>query len=287
MFNNLKYVSCDSFESVFELINDSTKKNCIIAGGTDVITGIRNESNRFKNIDYIIDLKKIKQVHQIVENEKEYLVGAFVTFTEITDYFEGKKEFKLLTDAINRIGNLQVRNRATIGGNIVNCAPCADSVPPLLVYNATVILVSSLGEREIQLSDFLVSPYKTTLKENEFLAYIKIPKEEKEYNGNFVKLGKRRGVAISRISIAVLTKIEENRFVDLRIASGAITPIAKRFYLIEEKYKGKETSSEMIKQLVGDVAKEVLGQTGIRWSYPYKLPVFQQLLYSEIKKLTL
>lgn len=61
-----------------------------------------------------------------------------------------------------------MRNRATIGGNIVNCAPCADSVPPLLVYNATVILASSLGEREIQLSEFLVSPYKTTLKENEF-----------------------------------------------------------------------------------------------------------------------
>lgn len=287
MFNNLKYVSCNSFESVFELINDTTKKSCILGGGTDVITGIRNESNRFKNIDYIIDFKNIKKVHQIIENEDYYLIGAFVTFSELTDYFEEKKEFKLLTDAINRIGNLQVRNRATIGGNIVNCAPCADSVPPLLIYNAKVILASSLEEREIPLSEFLVSPYKTTLKGNEFLAYIKIPKEEKDYKGTFVKLGKRRGVAISRISIAVFTKIEENKFIDLRIASGAITPIAKRFFQIEDRYKGKETTSEIIKQIVGDVANEVLSQTGIRWSYPYKLPVFQQLLYSEIKKLTL
>ncbi|MFH0733978.1 MAG: FAD binding domain-containing protein [bacterium] len=287
MFKNINYVNCKSLESVFEYINNPALKCCILAGGTDVITGIRNESNRFNKLDYIVDLKNVSEVHKIEEFDDYFLVGAFVTFSEIIDNEKIKNEFPLLIDAIKRIGNLQVRNRATIGGNIVNCAPCADSVPPLLVYDAKFIIKSKDEENELLLSDFLISPYKTKLKSNELLCYIKIPKNKEKLTGTFQKLGKRKGVAISRISLAVLIKITNGKLETIKFASGAITPIASRFYNVEQKYVGNKFGDEEIKAFTFDVASEILSKTGIRWSYPYKLPVFQQLLFCEIKKLIL
>ncbi len=287
MFKNINYVDCTSLQSVFEYIENESLKCCIIAGGTDVITGIRNESNRFSKLDYILDLKNIPEVHNIEEYENFYLIGAFVTFSQIIDNEKIKNEYPLLIDAVKRIGNLQVRNRATIGGNIVNCAPCADSVPPLLVYDAKVIIKSKDEEKELLLSDFLICPYKTKLKSNEVLCYIKIPKNNEKLNGTFVKLGKRRGVAISRISLAILLKTNGKVLQTIKFASGAITPIASRFYEIEQKFVGKEFNDSEIKEFTHAVASEILSKTGIRWSYPYKLPVFQQLLFCEIKKLIL
>ncbi len=285
MFANINYIDCKNFEEAFDNLSLNSNRTAIIAGGTDVIIGIRNNSSRFKDVNLIIDLKSIPKISEIKETEVEILIGSFSTFTSIFENNLIKKYFPLLVDAVSQIGNLQVRNRATIGGNIVNCAPCADSVPPLLVYNAEVVIRNSNGSFRIPLSEFLISPYKTKLKHNEILEAIALPIPQDNYKGKFIKLGKRKGVAISRLTFAILLDIVENKINTLKIASGAITPIATRFNEIEEKYIYSTPNDTTLINLVTDVASSILSKTGIRWSYPYKLPVFQQLLFTELKKL--
>lgn len=285
MFANIKYHSCYNYEEVFALLTDENLKSCIIAGGTDVVIGIRNNSSRFNAINTLIDLKNIKNIDKIYETESEVFIGSYATFTNIFDNEIIKKYYPLLISAVSKIGNLQVRNRATIGGNIVNCAPCADSVPPLLVYDADVVIRNNEKSYKIPLSEFLISPYKTKLGKTEVLEAVVLPKNKVNYKGKFVKLGKRKGVAISRLTFAILVNEENSLIKGIKIASGAITPIATRFYEIEEKFKNVYSNDDTIINLVTEIAKLILSKTGIRWSYPYKLPVFQQLLFNELKKL--
>lgn len=286
MFEKLNYCECKSFNEAFNIL-ENNKNCCIIAGGTDVIIGIRNNSSRFRDVGTILDLRNVPNIRGIYEENDKFIIGSYTSFSEILDNDNLKNYFPLLTEAVSKIGNLQVRNRATIGGNIVNCAPCADSVPPLLVYDAKVIIKNKLDSYEMPLSEFLVAPYKTKLLKNEILDKIIIPKPKKQYKGKFVKLGKRKGVAISRLTLALLVYVNNNQLSEIKIASGAITPIATRFFEIEDKFKNMIISEDNIISFVSEIANTILHITGLRWSYPYKLPVFQQLLFNEINKLIL
>ncbi|HPN39710.1 MAG TPA: FAD binding domain-containing protein, partial [Melioribacteraceae bacterium] len=215
MFAEINYFESRSFSEVFDLLKIPNIKSCIIAGGTDVLIGIRNNSSRFKEINTIIDLKNIQGISEITETETEVKIGSYATFSSIYNNQITNKYFPLLIKAVSQVGNLQVRNRATIGGNIVNCAPCADSVPPLLVYNANVVIRNSESIYKIPLSKFLVSPYKTILKNDEILESIILPIPKQNYKGSFIKLGKRKGVAISRLTLAILIKQQDNILTDI------------------------------------------------------------------------
>jgi CO/xanthine dehydrogenase FAD-binding subunit len=285
MFYDINYINCNSFEDAIAQLSLENNNCAIIAGGTDVIIGIRNKSSRFKDVRTIIDLKSIPDIKQIKETGDEVIIGSYATFTEIAGSDIINRYFPLLVDAVKQIGNLQVRNRATIGGNIVNCAPCADSVPPLLVYDAKAVIRNVNGNYKIPLSEFLISPYKTKLKSNEILEAIALQIPQNKYKGKFIKLGKRKGVAISRLTFAVLIEHSNNKINDIKISSGAITPIATRFFEVEKKYISSICDDTTLINIVTDIATAILNKTGIRWSYPYKLPVFQQLLFSELKKL--
>jgi len=99
------------------------------------------------------------------------------------------------------------------------------------------------------------------------------------YRGDFYKLGRRRGVAISRISLALLLDIQNSVIRDIRIASGAVTPIGKRFKQLENSAQGKKVTTELFQQLAQELGQQILDITGLRWSTGYKLPVVQQMFY--------
>lgn len=260
----------------------------LIAGGTDIIPGFQQEASRFKNIKALIDIHDLKELKIIERKDDHVMIGAGVTFTELTTHPVIKEIFPLLAKAAGSIGSLQIRNRATIAGNFVNNAPCADSVPSLLVYDAAVRMQSPRGEREIALENFLLKPYKTQLQPDEIVTQIVLPVIKENYRGDFYKLGRRRGVAISRISLAVLIDIDIKKSVirDIRIASGAVTPIGKRFRQLEEFARGREATSDLFKQVAQELGKQILDVTGLRWSTPHKLPVVQQMFYQLLESLS-
>ena len=268
------------------ILSNQNKVLRIIAGGTDVVTGLKQESNRFIDAEVLMDVNRIEEIKGIEQRNGKISIGAASTFTEIFMNQIVARELPILKKAVAAIGSLQIRNRATIAGNFVNNAPCADTVPALLVYNATLEIESINSKREIPLQEFLQGPYKTQLKKDEIVTRINIPVPPKSFSGDFYKLGRRQAVAISRITLAVLLELHEDKINEIRIASGAATPIGIRFPELEKFAKGNKINDNFLKTLASKMGEEIIKSTGLRWSSEYKLPVVQQMFYLILRSVT-
>ena len=269
-----------------EVINRLTGKDtCIIAGGTDLIPGLNQGSDRFKDARLLIDINRVAQLKGITIDDEKISIGAVETFSNILTNVIIKNRLPLLWKAASTIGSVQIRNRATIAGNFVSNAPCADSVPALLVYNATIEIESRRKKREMSLSDFLSAPYKTKLDADEIVTKIIISVPSKDFTGDFYKLGRRRAVAISRVTLALLLKMDKSVIEEIRIASGAATPIGTRFFELEKFAQGKTADDNFLKELSRKVGEQIIDVTGLRWSSEYKLPVVQQMFYQILNRL--
>jgi len=282
----MEFTRPDTLDDVLILLAETGYKNRLLAGGTDIVPGIRQGSARFKHIRHLIDIHHLPELN-FIRVDKDYLrIGAAVTFSRIAGEEQIRNIAPLLADAAIKVGSVQIRNRATIAGNFVNNAPCADSVPPLLVHNARVKLVSRKTQRQLLLEEFIKGPYRTALRADELVTEIIIPLDARNYHGIFYKLGRRRGVAISRISLALLMQTSGNVISDIRIASGAVTPVGMRFRELEKAFVNEKLTTDRFKILTRDLAGQILQVTGLRWSTPYKLPVLQQIFYQIMCELT-
>jgi xanthine dehydrogenase FAD-binding subunit len=282
----IEFIRPDTLDDVLIQLAKTEYKKRLIAGGTDIVPGIRQGLARFKHIRGLVDIHHLAELN-FIRADKDYLrIGAAVTFSRIAGDEQVRKRASLLADAAIKIGSVQIRNRATIAGNFVNNAPCADSVPPLLVYNARVKLLSRKTQRELLLEEFLQGPYKTVLRADELVSEIIIPLDTHNYHGRFYKLGRRRGVAISRISLALLMQTSGNICRDTRIACGAITPIGMRLHQLETAFISVKLTTDRLKILAHNLAEQILQVSGLRWSTPYKLPVLQQIFYQIMCDLT-
>jgi carbon-monoxide dehydrogenase medium subunit/xanthine dehydrogenase FAD-binding subunit len=257
----------------------------ILAGGTDVIGGIRLESSRFKNVAGLVDINGIAELREITETADTVTIGAAVTFAEITQSKICRKYYPALVSASSQVGSPQIRNRATVAGNFVNNAPCADSVPSLLVYDAVITIVSASGTKEMPLSDFLLKPYRTQITSDALVTKVTLKKFPESYQSSFYKLGRRRAVVISRMTICLLGESKDGIITDARVATGAATPIGKRVPEIEAFLKGKPVADDTFREAGVMLGTHILNATGLRWSTPYKLPVAQNLCYQELSKL--
>ena len=289
MIPPIDFIRPRDLNETLELLTEHAQRNdaALIAGGTDIIPGFQQGASRFKNIKLLIDIHHLEEI-KTIEKEKEtgnVIVGAGVTLSDLSAHPVIKELYPVLAKAASAVGSVQIRNRAAIAGNFVNNAPCADSVSPLLVYDAAVRIQSLHGKREINLEDFLLKPYKTQLQPEEIVTQVVLPALSNNYRGEFYKLGRRRGVAISRISLALLVHMQGNLIRDLRAAGGAVTPIGKRFRQLEKFAGGKEANSFLFKQMAQDLGKHILEVTGLRWSTPHKLPVVRQMFYQLLEKL--
>ncbi len=286
MIPQFKYHRPKNLSELKNVLGDSQENSRILAGGTDIIPGFIQESKRFISITHLIDINAIDDLKTIKLQNGFVSIGSSITFSDIIKNEIIQKHFPLLEKAAQTVGSVQIRNRATVVGNFVNNAPCADSVPPLLVYDATIKIISPNEERIVPLNEFLLNPYEAQLKKNECVTEIILPILAKNYKGDFYKLGRRNAVSISRISLAFLLHEEDKIIKEFRIASGAITPIGKRFYKLEKLFVGKEATSETFIEIAQKLGKQVLETTGLRWSTIYKLPVVQQMLYQLLEKST-
>ncbi|NJD22386.1 MAG: hypothetical protein FIA82_06910 [Melioribacter sp.] len=286
MISSIEILTPKNLNEVLGILSSNGGDLRIIAGGTDIVTGLKQESNRFIKTEVLIDINRVAEVKGIGQANGRISIGAASTFTEIYKNQIVSKELPILKKAVATIGSLQIRNRATIAGNFVNNAPCADTVPALLVYNATIEIESINSKREISLQEFLQGPYITQLKKDEIVTRINIPVPPENFIGDFYKLGRRQAVAISRITFAVLMELEKNKINEIRIASGAVTPIGTRFSELEKFAKGKEVNNNFLKTLACKMGDEIIKLTGLRWSSEYKLPVVQQMFYQILRSAT-
>ncbi len=259
----------------FELLERSNA--ILMAGGTDVLVALRA---RYLNGDFtpvtIVDIKGLEELKGLEDIGDYLLIGSTTTLSELIESKFVEKFVPSLKEAASRMGSIQLRNKATIGGNVCNAAPCADSIPPLLIHDATLVLASRNGTREVKLSEFLKGPGKTDKKPGEILVGIKVKKYE---NGGeaFIKLSRRDALNKARMNFAAYLLVEKGKIQEIKFAAGAIAPVPIRVSEVEEMLKGEEPSERLFEHAGRIVRDKMLKISGRRWSTPYKAPVVENL----------
>jgi len=288
--NKFDFVRFKTFEETLKFLCNNKTKTKIIAGGTDLITELRDEEHL--KIKYVLDISHLKKLKKIQIKKGNIILGSLVTFAEILDSQLIKEKAPILYQMAEVMGGPQIRNRATIGGNIVNAAPCADSVPALIALDAQITLFPasknkksySIKERTLNIFDFFIDHYKTKIKRNEILSNIVFKALDNRKKCAFIKLGRREAMSISRMSVAVI--LEENNGVikDIRIACGSTTPVPYRVKSAEDVLLNKKWNEKLIDKAGQIVSNEMVKITGVRWSTEYKKPVIKVLVIRAIKK---
>ncbi len=259
-----------------------------ILGSTDVVVKLRARRLKPKGV---VDLKAIEELHSFSFSKEEGMViGAAVTMNElIEDHPEVKENYPVFYQAIRKVGAYQTRNRATVAGNIGNSSPAADSVPPLLTYNAKLKLVSKEGERIVELKDFFTGPGKNILKQGEIIHSIIVPYEGPSI-GMYYKLSRIKAVDLSTIGVA-LTVIDPDGKRDIRIALASVAPTPIRVFEAEDFIRGKELTPEVVDEFAKIVQRntnpitDTRGTKEYRYEMAYVLPkkILRELgLYEEV-----
>ena len=271
------YFSPASLNEACTVLARSGNDARILAGGTDVLVELRKPSAH--SPQSIIDISSIPSLKGIVESNDSIVIGALTTHDEIYRSQLVGRYASLLQSAVATIGSPQIRNRGTIGGNIMNAAACADTVPPLLALNARIKLRSVSGEREVPLADFFLKPYVTSARKDEILTEIRFSKLDPDVRSSFVKLGRRNALSISRLSVGVVLKINSaNVIEEARIVPGAAFPSWRRVREAEELLLGQHPSREAFVKAGRKVSEIMISFSGRRWSTEYKEPVVAVLV---------
>ena len=239
----------------------------IIAGGTDLIVKAKDDGLRglYINILGNEDLSKID-----FDSQKMVLSSA-VTHQTIVEHKEIASRFPALNEACGLVGSWQIRNIATVGGNLCNGAPSAETAPPLYIYNAKVILANAVSERVVPIAEFFLGPGQTVLKKDEILTAIMVP-HVPQYSGSvYLKHGLRKAVNIAIVGVAALITLDaQEKCREARIALGAVAPTPLRLERAEKKLIGKKISENSILEAAKIAVEEAKPIDDIRASAQYR-----------------
>jgi carbon-monoxide dehydrogenase medium subunit len=217
-----------------------------------------------------VDISSIPGLKGIAGKGGSIKIGATTRLTEVAESLVLRESLPMLAEAANQVGSLQIRNQATLGGNLCNASPAADTAVSLLALNARIWLKSRDRERHASLEEFFVGPGKTILMPGEILTRIEVPVSDSTQSSCFMKLGRRNAFTLSIISVAVVTRAEDGGFQRVRIALGAAAPTPMRAKKAEEYLIGKKADESVIDEAARIAADEVSPISDVRASAEYR-----------------
>ena len=273
-----KYYKPQALDEALKLLNELDEAR-VIAGGTDLLIDMRIGRYRPKNI---IDINDLNELKYIVDDGDWIRIGALTRLQELIDSEIVREKLPILYEAVYHMASWQIRNMATIGGNLCNASPAADTAPPLMVLEAKLRVINIEGERTIDIREFFLGPRKTVLKRNELLKEIMVP-VYKDYGYSYMKLGRRNSFTLSIVSVASLLKVEDNVFSDVRIALNSIAPTPIRAFSAEKYLVGRKVTIDSIKAASKLVVKDISPITDIRATAEYRRDMAIVLTYDALK----
>jgi CO/xanthine dehydrogenase FAD-binding subunit len=245
-----------------------------IAGGTDLMVLFNAGKLSYRNL---VSIGSIPELRAIESDQSSVFIGAAATYTQVRASEILQREFPLLVKAASWTGGLANQNRGTLGGNIANASPAADSAPPLLVFDAEVELQSQLGVRWIPYRDFHTGYKRMMMQSNELISRIRLPRRRwmSQYSR---KVGARKAQAIAKVCIAAAATLEDGRMHDIRMALGSVAPIPLRCLRTEECLRGQALSRETFEHARETLRSEIQPISDVRSTSDYRLQVAQNLL---------
>lgn len=249
------YLAPQGLEEVVDIFAEKGDRAKALAGGTDLILFM--EQGRVRP-DWVVEIPTVSPFIGIGQRDGQVRLGSRVTMRELEASFLIRQIFPALSAAAGEVGSVQIRNLATIGGNICTASPAGDTLPVLLVLNASVKLCRKGDERLIPLTEFFVGPGKTIMEPDEVLTEIFLPVPEGHVGMSFYKLAVRRYMDIATVNVAAFVRVNRDGLItDARLALGSVAPKPIRAYEAEERLKGNPLND----RLLDEAAKLAQGAT--------------------------
>ena len=243
------YLKPSSLDEVFALMHKYGSKAQLVAGGTDVMVFIK-QSNHSPEV--LISLRGLKELCYIRKNGG-YHIGALATHRMLEQSQLVKEDLAALQQGASQVGSVQVRNIGTVGGNICNAAPSADTAAPLLVLDAVLVLQSPEGRRKVPIEEFFLGPSETVIKDDEVLVEIEIPAKMGGFKTAYCKHARRQAMTLPIIGVSVGILREKNVIADARIALTVAAPTPIRVRQAEDFLKGKPFEASVLVE-AGEIA---------------------------------
>jgi carbon-monoxide dehydrogenase medium subunit len=277
----MEYIRPDDVREALSVMSRWNGKARLIAGGTNVIPDLRAKT---VEANVLVDISHMKNLSYVQEEQDKIRIGGLTTISELASSRVIQEYAPILSEAADQLGNPLVRNRATIGGNLADASPAADTAVPLLVLEAMVTAVRDGGAcRKRNIDRFFLGPNKTVLEPEEMITEIAFPKPDPSSKMAYIKLGLRNAMAISVVSVAAVREMDRTRCRKARIALGAVAPKPLRAYDTEKLFIGEEITQDLIEACYESVQKEIAPITDIRATAEYRRSMASVLLRRVMK----
>ena len=270
-----RLITPDSLQDALSILARSPGQWKPFAGGTDLMVLL--EAAKLTHHDYV-NVWPLQELRGIEVDNQHVTLGALTTYTDVLSNSILVSEFPMLCQAASETGGLAIQNRGTLGGNIVNASPAADSPPALLAYDAHVELSSENGVRWVPYDGFHTGYKQMEIRPDELLTRIRLPRSEEPLLHYYRKVGTRKAQAISKVCFAGAARVKENRIDDVRISLGSVAPIPLRCLKTEYVLRGQTVTSSLITDANQALSREITPIDDIRSTSAYRLRVSQNLL---------
>lgn len=252
------------------------------AGGTDLMVLL--EGGRLPHRNYV-NIWNLKELRGIEVTDSKVTLGGLTTYTEVQNHPVLQEEFPMLCQAAKETGGIAIQNRGTLGGNIVNASPAADSPPALLAYDAELELVSQAGARRVPYSGFHSGYKQMDIRPDELLRAITLPRQTKGLTHYYRKVGTRKAQAISKVCFAAVARVKDGNIDHVRIALGSVAPVPLRCFKTETVVNGQPLNDQTIAAAKQSLTDEVSPIDDIRSTKDYRLQVSLNLLEDFLARL--
>jgi len=275
MFDLENYHKAESVDDAVRLLKENPGSR-LLSGGTDVLIKLREGKKGFSSLVDIHGLKELKTIE--LDQDNNIILGSGMTFTDIMESDLVAEHIPILAEASGSVGGPQVRNVATIGGNVCNGVTSADSASSLFSLNATLLLKGAEGIRELAIADFYQGPGKVDMEQGEVLTAFKITHDNyKGTHGHFYKYAMRNAMDIATIGCAGVLKTDNGIITDLRLTYGVAGPVPLRCPETEQYALGKKVDETLIRDIADSVEKDVNPRTSWRATKDFRIHIIKEL----------
>ncbi len=276
------YLAPKTIDEACKMLEKYGDKAKVKAGGTDLIIKM---SNRILTPEYIIGLKNIEELDYIKFDENEGLkIGALAILSDIANNPIVKEKYPAISHAASVTATNQVRNMATLVGNLCNAAPSADNAPTILALGAKIVLHSLKGDRVMPLEEFFKGPGLTVLEKNEIVKEVIVPIPEKNSGMSFLKASQRGKVDIAAVNVGVYLTVNDKVVQDINIFLGAVAPVPIRAMNAENACKGKEITDDVLYDAGKKATEDASPITDMRATREYRLVLVEVLTRRAIRQ---
>jgi xanthine dehydrogenase iron-sulfur cluster and FAD-binding subunit A len=270
------YVRAASVGEALNQLNAAGLRSRPLAGGTDLLLLLRENPDL---CDRVVDISLLPELHRICREGDQVTIGAAATFSEVLESAIVRDTAPVLAQACQQVGAMQIRNMGTLGGNVANAAACADSLPALVCLDAVATVATPAGKLERPVADFVIGPNRTLLAPGSLLIALSYDVPLPGSRSAFLKVGRRNAMAVSRLTVAVLGRLDASgRIAEARLVPGSATPQIRRFSKVESLLAGQKPGEALFLAAADGAVAEMAERSGRRWSSAYKEPALAALV---------